>query len=191
MSAHLSTCRECSLAVTELRQLSLAPLPEVPPALLDRARRMEARRDGEFRLAPQWKLAGAAAVAFVATLLGVWLAGSGEVGSRAGSGEVRTVRGGTAGDPVPTIVSPRQDAVLPGQAVEIGWTEVSGAITYEVVLVDAEGGLVESLSAGDSLSVSSRTKLRLGTYFVSVAATMPDGRVVKSGFSRFTVRLER
>lgn len=190
LRTHIEKCRACSQVVEQLEQMSRSPLPEVPPSLLRQAKEMGARRKTAWGLTPGWQMAGSFAAVCMVLLLGVWfgaLEGQPEVQPE----EIRTVRGEDSGAVVPLFVSPVQDSVLRGQGLQLQWTEVPDALSYEVNLLDAEGGLVESFSTGKALTVSPRSELPPGIYFVSVTANLKDGRSVKGGFNRFTVQDSR
>lgn len=189
--AHFAACPDCSLLVAELQEISRASVPEVPHALLRRARGLQARAAAPLRFGPGWRLAGALALSGAALLTGLWLGGPGWFGPRPGAEAVRTVRGAPSETSAPAIISPLPGEDLREPAVRFEWTRVPEAVAYEIVVVDAQGGVVERIAPGKALSASPGFRPRPGTYFVSVAAVLPDGRKEKSGFRRFTIGRER
>ena len=102
------------------------------------------------------------------------------------------VRQSASSDLVPGLIFPQENSVIkPGEFL-MKWKAVPRARYYEVHLVDAEGEPVwQGESQTASTSVPGTVTLKVGAYFVWIAAHTEDGRVQKSSPVRFVVNSSR
>ena len=102
------------------------------------------------------------------------------------------VRKGTAFEPVPELILPREGGVLKPSELNLRWKFVPRALYYEIHLVDSEG---EPVWQGESEATTTRIPISVavkdGVYFVWIAANSKDGRVQKSPPVRFAVNSSR
>lgn len=135
--------------------------------------RITPRRSGKSALAAVYK-------ALVARLRAGFAAG----------GATRTL--GTRGDDdeVPTIVSPRNTRILPGE-ITLEWEAVAGAKRYKVALLGPDGVSVlwQGLTEATKLDYPNDAPVLApgGTYRWEVAAQMPDGTAPASDLAWFAV----
>jgi hypothetical protein len=91
----------------------------------------------------------------------------------------RSVRGEND-EAVPTLISPREGAVIKGGQPSFSWKSVTGATLYEVRVVTEDGAPVLSESTtGTQLNLNTAA-LPPGKYFVTIVARLGGGRTVKA-----------
>jgi hypothetical protein len=92
-----------------------------------------------------------------------------------------SIRGG-AEELKPTLVTPRDGAVLKRDQLQFRWRPVAGAAFYEVKVVTAEGGSVFQGRASDSqLTLSNDVEVQPAPkYFVTIVAHLSDGQTLRS-----------
>jgi hypothetical protein len=89
--------------------------------------------------------------------------------------------------PDPTLVSPRDGALLTHNQLNFRWKPITGVSFYEVTVVTDEGALVFSEIASEPHLKPREKQLPAGKYFVRVAAQLPDGRTSKSRMVSFRI----
>ena len=97
------------------------------------------------------------------------------------------VRGNTAAELLPKLITPRDGAVLQRDDLEFRWEPVSDAISYDVRVMSVTGDVVfEGQTDGTSLKPDSSAQLVPGTkYFVLTRAHLPQGKTAKSSIVSF------
>ena len=87
----------------------------------------------------------------------------------------------------PTLLLPRDGAVLKPDRLQFRWKPLADAVTYELRVVNEEGGLVfEGETSDAQLQLSETVQLQPGAkYFVTVVAHMRAGRTTKSNIVSF------
>ena len=97
------------------------------------------------------------------------------------------VRGTTAEELLPKLISPRNGGVVRADDLEVRWTPVTEAIFYDVRITSAAGDVVfEKQTEDTALKLGSATPLIPGTkYFVTVRAHLRLGKTVKSSVVSF------
>jgi hypothetical protein len=90
---------------------------------------------------------------------------------------------------VPEIIFPKANSKVPKESLEFRWKEVKGALSYQARLVTSEGDVLwEERVEAQSAKLPSSVVLHKGeTYFLWIRAYLPEGRVVQSKATRFTV----
>jgi hypothetical protein len=90
---------------------------------------------------------------------------------------------------VPEIVFPKANSTVPNQSLEFRWKEIKGALSYQARLVTSEGDVLwEQRVEAQSAKLPSTVALHPGeTYFLWIRAYLPEGRIVQSKATRFTV----
>lgn len=215
--AHLADCGYCLGHVTFLLESEDLALPEVPAGLLVRARETATRREPYRYLLWRWGTM-AATVGCVALAGSLWLhrkdlptalpaasdaSTAGVVVHPPGSPVTAAghephkpieepthgIRHGVSRSSAPTLVTPREGAVVKRSGLEFRWTGPSRALFYEVRIVTAEGDLVwEGRSNDRWIKIPPVLTLDAGqTYFVWVRAYLPEGKSVQSKASSFRV----
>jgi len=93
----------------------------------------------------------------------------------------------------PEVIFPKPQAIVAREDLAFRWKEVKGALSYEVRLVNAEGGVLwEQRVQGQSTRPAPTLTLPPGeTCFLWVGADLPDGRTVQSKAIPFTVADEK
>lgn len=99
------------------------------------------------------------------------------------------VRGATADDLIPKLISPRDGGVVRRADLELRWTPVTDAIFYDVRVTSAAGDVVfERQTEDTALNLGSAASLLPGTkYFATVRAHLRLGKAVKSSVVSFRV----
>lgn len=87
----------------------------------------------------------------------------------------------------PTLLSPREGEIVKLDKLQFRWTAIQEAISYDLRVVDLQGGLVLTESTSTPNFHSDTTPLQTGKYFVSVVAHLRDGRTAKSRLLSFRV----
>lgn len=188
---HLIQCDSCFESVSHLLELKDQPVPDLPVYLERKAKQLGKRRPDVAVPAFGWRLAGSLAVLCVAVALGIGYWNSSEPSAPLSepSGGVRVVRGAASTRPSFVLKTPAAGDVLERGSTDFSWEEVSDATAYRVSVVDLEGSLIWQNRFGPALSaVAPEASLEPGTYYASVEALMPDGRVARTDFVRFEVR---
>lgn len=186
--AHVEICPDCATAASQLRQMSEARLPEVPTALLHRAKAAGGRSRSVGARTMSWRIAGSIATASLLLAIGLRFARPSDGEPERHPEGWRTIRGTADVEVAPTVVVPERNVILTGRIERLEWTEAPDAVVYEIHLLDAEGSLIESLSTTGEVSASLQSVLAPGIYFVGIEATLQDGRSLKGPFRRFEVR---
>ena len=195
---HLARCSNC------LEQLSLAlkgeelELPStVPAALLAEARRFgqTPRNPARAAVDPRWQwVSAAAAVVAVVTVATIWLPRAPESISRGSADSVSETRVGTGApleSPAPEILFPRDGASILAGEVEFRWSEVPGAIDYQVQLLSAAGDVVwQDRSERVKVRASAAGSLAPGLYYVWVRARLENGMTLRSPLVEFRMHPE-
>lgn len=181
LERHLSECSYCLGQVSAAARLEAAETPEVPAALMMRARDLvePAKRSSGFG----WRWAtGSALAACMAILLVVLVRTPKQPPAEA-------VRATVPPATSLRLVAPEEGAGVSREAVEFRWQAVEGALSYRVRLLTDDGSMVwETQTAETHISPPAGLPLATGEkYFVSASATLPDGRTVKSAFVGFRV----
>jgi hypothetical protein len=106
---------------------------------------------------------------------------------KAKSTQTPVVRSKIAEDLLPTLITPRDGAVLRREDLEFRWQPVSEAIFYEVRVMSAEGDLVfEGQTEDTRLKPGSTAPFVPGTkYFVVARAHLRQGKAAKSNVVSF------
>lgn len=188
---HLAACDHCLHAVAFLsRNAELEPAANVPASLAARARDGRFSRDAATSVrAVRYK---AAAAVFVAvTTIVIWN------GPGPGPGEDATVRSLPPSDPTateaaggPQLLFPASGAMIRADAVELRWTLIPTAVSYEVRVVTLDGDVVwEQRVFGTEARLPAEVRLLSGEpYLVRISAQLPGGKTLESEHVRFFVR---
>lgn len=189
LEAHLATCRYCrgQLGILSLLEAESDSPPAVPETVMMAARQLVVDDTTSRPIGNRGWAAGLAAAALAAMLgLAVWLPQGGQVG-RSGGSAVRTVVPKQA---LLMVLQPRESELVPAEEVEIRWTEVSQALSYQLLLVTSDGDIVwktelEQTQAKlpDNLEMEASS-----TYFVWIRALLPDGKTLRSTAVGFQVQ---
>jgi len=213
--AHLADCEYCLGQVTFLLESEDLELPQVPAGLVVRAREVATRGEPSRYQLWRWRTM-AATVGCVALAGSLWLhrkdlptspaasdASTAEVVVHPGSPVMATgqephkpveepthgTRNGVSHSSVPTLIVPRERAIVNRSGLEFRWTGPSRALFYEVRIVTAEGDLVWEGRADEKwIKIPPGLTLDAGqTYFAWVRAYLPEGKTVQSKASSFSV----
>lgn len=97
------------------------------------------------------------------------------------------VRGTTAEQLLPKLISPRNGGIVRRDNLELRWTPVTEAIFYDVLITSAAGDVVfEKQTEDTALNLGSAAPLVPGTkYFATVRAHLRLGKTVKSSVVSF------
>ena len=87
----------------------------------------------------------------------------------------------------PTLVFPRDGAVVKRNELNFSWKPIIGVSSYEVTVVTEAGALVFSETTSQPQLRPSDKQLPAGKYFLRVAARMPDGSTTKSRMVSFRI----
>jgi len=216
VEAHVSSCEHCLAQVTFLLEVQDAELPEVPRALLERARQPANGRTTFSGMVWKWSpaVAALAGVVVVASIL-VWRAQPAAPGAQpnrsahseqaperaAAAPAPQVTAGSKVGSPTqeargqtplllePRVLEPKLGAKVNAENLELRWVGVPRALFYEVVVTNASGELIWSSKVEqERVRVPAEARLRPGAYFVWVRAHLPEGKVIRSQAVSFTVR---
>jgi hypothetical protein len=169
---HLAHCDTCLHQAATLMQLEDSVTPDVPAALLARAREMVSTKSARgMRLAPRW-IAVSAAIATVALAAGLWLNRPAQrtdaqpmavakdtseqrpaeadapppqtmaAARPAGGADAPVVRSRSHAGLAPDLLYPRENAVLERTQLEFRWRKIPSSLYYEVRIVTESGDLV-------------------------------------------------
>lgn len=208
---HLGACSFCRDQVGFLVRVQEEEAPEpVPADWLVKARELGRARSTTPPV-PVWRWgAAAAATACVALAVTLWLKPRPEIkpvvptASSATSQQVisenktkplrsvapsAVVRNQVRAVSVPEIVFPKANSTVSKEGLEFRWKEIKGALSYQARLVTSAGDVLwEERVEAQSAELPSTVALRPGeTYFLWIRAYLPEGRVVQSKATRFTV----
>jgi hypothetical protein len=139
VQGHLADCETCLRQVTAALRSLETPPPEVPARLLARARGL-AQTPADGALAPVWRwsmISAAAGLALVAAIQFWPLRTAPAPGTL--PAEVRSPPGQLA---APELLSPEEGSVVGREQIDFRWRAVAGAISYEILLVTAEGDVL-------------------------------------------------
>lgn len=214
VEAHVSSCEHCLSQVAFLLEVQDAKLPEVPRALLERARQ-PASSSTFSGMAWRWSpaVAALAGVVIVASIL-LWrdqpapgvqpersahqeqapesaiatpapqVAAEPKVSS---AGQI--VRGQAPLSLEPRVLEPKPGTTVNAANLELRWAGVPQALSYEVLITSPSGELIWSSKVEQArVRVPAEARLRPGAYFVWVRAHLPEGKVIRSQAVSFTVR---
>jgi hypothetical protein len=87
----------------------------------------------------------------------------------------------------PTLLFPREGAVLRTNQLSFSWKPLTGAVSYEVTVVTENGGLVFTKTTSQLQIETIAAQLAPGKYIAKVVAHMPDGRTANSRLVKFRV----
>ena len=181
---HLAGCGYCLGQVAALIQLQEAELPaDVPAGIIARARDLGAGTAAPLNRAWRWSaIAATACIALVAT----FLVRQPQFRVVPPTDAVRKAPDRAA---APELLFPREGAGVPHGAVEFRWSPIERGLYYEVRVLSADGDLVwEGRAEGLHVRLPEKTHLIAGQkYYVSVSATLADGRFLKSPLVGFQV----
>lgn len=179
---HLAGCAYCRQQVAALVKLRDEPLPEVPASLLASAVRLTGRPKqkptSRFLRAPVF--VGAAAC-FLLAFAAIPLVQSPLLRTGASTNPVqhRDFRSSRPQGAPPLVEFPKEGATLSPSGVEFRW-QPSAGLSYRVTVVTADGDVKWQEDTRDtSLHLPANT-LAAGKYFVSVAASVEDGKSARS-----------
>lgn len=185
LERHLAACGYCLGQVAALARLQDAPLPDdIPVSMIARAREL-----APGKAAAAWKPAfGWAAVAAI-TCLAVVATFSVKRPQTGIFPPQESLRKAPQHNTAPTLLFPREGAVVPRGGIEFHWSPVEHTLYYEVFVLSAEGDLVwQDRADGIRVRLPGNTRLSTGQkYYVSVCATLGDGRSLKSPAVGFEV----
>jgi len=215
VEAHVSSCEHCLAQVAFLLEVQDAELPEVPRALLERARQPASSRKTFSGMVWRWSPAAAAlaGVVVVASIL-VWrdqpapgvqpdhiaqrepaperaaAAPAPQVTAESKVGSPAQVVRGQAPLPLePRVLEPKPGATVNAADFELRWAEVPQVLFYEALITNPSGQLIWSSKVEQArVHVPAEARLRPGSYFVWVRAHLPEGKVIRSQAVTFTVR---
>jgi len=212
VEAHLADCDFCLNQVGFLIRIANAPAPDsVPAALILRARGLgEKRFRAEGTTLWHWgKIAAATACLVVVGTIAI-------LNRVAGPVTVPPIHPVTSPTQVPPRVTPPAPKVTPpppsvrgvkknqfevavrfgpagskltADEIEIRWEPISGAVKYEVEILNLDGDLIwKQTVEGSSIQLPLEVKVEAGhKYFASVRAYLSEGRTVQSAPVAFTV----
>lgn len=211
--SHLANCASCRSLISDVVAMRRTELVGPPLGLEQRAIALTSpqRRTGRRILIPL-TVGSVAALAFAAVLLrtpkkeistilpstvssvgaNTPVVAKSEPPSISAPNSSNLVRKGTAFEPVPDLIFPKEGGVLKSRELNLRWKLVPRALYYEIHLVDSEGEPVwqgESQTANATVPVTAAVKD--GAYFVWIEARTQDGQVQKSSPVRFLVSSSR
>lgn len=185
---HLAACNYCLGQAAELtRLLDSDPSSDIPPFLVARARELAPFK--ALRRKPVWRwgaIGATACIAILATLLvrqpGMPIAPP-----------VESFRKAPERVDYPAMLLPRDGETLEAGSIAFRWTPVEGAMHYELRLLSADGDLIwQSRTDETDTRITKDVTLSPGQrYYVSVTASMPDGKSLKSSLIEFGVTRRR
>ena len=195
---HLASCAYCRSLVSDVvKQGRETAVPEIPAALLERARVLVAPKPKQW--AWNWApvtAAGVLASAAIAVMvlktpqrltLPVWPAPAVPVlkeskpAIQVTPSGAETIRKLKSPEYSPSILSPHPGSTVPREQLEFRWNAVRGSIYYHIRVLTPDGDLVwEGDSTATQTKFPSRMTLRSGKYFVLVTAVLKNGRAAKS-----------
>lgn len=215
VEAHVSNCEHCLAQVAFLLEVQDAELPEVPRALLERARQPASSRTTFSGMVWKWSpaVAALAGVVVVASIL-VWREqpatevqpGRSAHREQAPDRAVATpapqvtaqpkvgsptqeVRRQTQLSLEPRVLEPKAGATVNAANLELRWVGVPQVLFYEALITNPGGELIWSSKVEqERMRVPTEARLRPGLYFVWVRAHLPEGKVIRSQAVMFTVR---
>ena len=101
---------------------------------------------------------------------------------------VPVIRNAAAENRLPTLLSPRDGAVIKRGDLQLRWQAVSDTVFYEVSIMTASGDTVVSQQTeGTSLKLSEVQLISDTKYFISVRAHLRDGKTARSSIVSFRV----
>jgi hypothetical protein len=105
------------------------------------------------------------------------------------AGPSSVVRNQLRATSLPEVLFPKANSVVAPQRLEFRWKEMKGALSYEARLVTPEGDVLwDQRVEARSATLPSTVGLHPGeTYFLWIRAYLPEGKVVQSKATRFTV----
>jgi putative zinc finger protein len=187
---HLADCGACRRLIAIQAQLDNAPeAAPLPADVLARARQLPSNRGRSFGVLWRWPTIGGA-TAVAAMLLLVLYGGAHRSSTTPITAPPDTAVRGIADDAGPRLLAPAADEVVEASRLEVRWTAVPSAVSYEVRITTDEGDPVWSgresasetrLPAGVSFSPGRR-------YFAWVTAHLPGNRTLRSAAVPFQVR---
>ena len=215
VEAHVSSCEHCLAQVAFLLEVQDAELPEVPRALLERARQPASSRKTFSGMVWRWSPAAAAlaGVVVVASIL-VWRdqpapgvqpdriaqrepaperaaaapAPQVTAESKVGSAPLE-VRRETPLSPKPRVLEPKPGATVNAANLELRWVGIQQVLFYEVLITNPSGQPIWSSKVEqERVRVPVEARLQPGSYFVWVRAHLPEGKVIRGQAVTFTVR---
>jgi methionine-rich copper-binding protein CopC len=215
VEAHVSSCEHCLAQVAFLLEAEDVELPEVPRALLERARQPASRGTTFSGMVWKWSpaIAVLAGVVVVASIL-VWRnqpapgVQPGRVAHREQAPEpavatpapqvtaelkvgsqTQESRGQTPPSLEPQVLEPKPSATVHAASLELRWVGVPQALFYEVLITNPSGQLIWSSKVEqERVRVPAEARLQPGSYFVWVRAHLPEGKVIRGQAVTFTVR---
>lgn len=185
LERHLAGCGYCLGQVAALARLQDEPLPEdIPDSVIARAREL-APGKAMARWKPTWGWGAVATTACLALVATFWV-------RQPQSGALlpqESMRKAPDRAGAPTLLFPREGTVVPRGVIEFRWSPVEHTLYYEVFVLSADGDLVwEDRADGTKVRLPGNTLLAAGQkYYVSVNASMRDGRSLKSPVVAFQV----
>ncbi len=194
LQRHFVDCRYCRalVGVIERSRLDQATT-RVPEDLIAQAKQLRGARPGRrIRKATAW----AAAAAIVAGMFAMVQFGPNSIpGGDRYSDDVldapdamRSLRSVEPLERALQVRAPLDEArIPPGSLIE--WDEVPGRLFYDISVLSDEGDVLAAIrTEGTSWTLDRALPLQSGsTYFVRIAARLPDGRSVSSRHIRFQV----
>ena len=216
IEGHVSKCAHCLGHVAFLLKVGELQAPEVPADLLRRVQQppVELPRSGPlWRWAPVGALAASLAIAVSimvrqpdhplpqrpSTPAAPAVAADHSSGQRLTAQTLpesqlprtpgRQTRNANSLAAAPLLIAPRAGSVVDRTDFELRWKDVPRALFYEVRIATSEGSLVwKTRVEQTSLRVPAEIQLRPGqSYFVWVRAYLPEGKVVRTEASPFSV----
>jgi hypothetical protein len=210
VEAHVSSCDYCLAQVAFLLNVEDAELPEVPRALLERA-----RGGGSLlgTLVWKWSPVALASIMVIASLL-IWRQTQApQVQSerppqreQASASTVAPVKPAVtaelrAASPTqqsriqtrpslePRMLQPTAGAAVNAAKLELRWTAVPQALFYDIRITSPNGQLVWSAKVEEEkVQVPAEAGVQPGPYFVWVRAHLPEGKLVRTPAVSFTVQ---
>jgi hypothetical protein len=99
--------------------------------------------------------------------------------------EVNPVVRGEEKSLVPSLLSPREGAVVKRTQVLFSWKAVPETVSYEIRIARDDGGLVSADRTNEPKLILKVDNLKAGKYFVTIIAHFPDGRSTRSDIVSF------
>jgi hypothetical protein len=169
--------------VAALARLQDAPLPaDIPASVVARAREL-----APGKAAAPWKPGwGAVAATTCLALVATFSVRQPQTGITTPQESLRKAPDRAT---APTLLFPGEGAVVPRGVIEFRWSPVEHTLYYEVFVLSADGDLVwEDRADGTKARLPGNTRLAPGQkYYVSVGASLSDGRSLKSPVVGFQV----
>ena len=185
LERHLAECGYCLGQVAALTGLHDAPLPaDIPVSVIARAREL-APGKAAAPWKPAWSWVAVAATTCLA-LLATFSVRQPQTGVVPHQESMRRAPDRAI---APTLIFPREGAAVPRGVIEFRWSPAGHALYYEVSVLSADGDLVwEQRADGTEIRLPAGIRLAPSqNYYVSVSATLSDGRSLKSPVVAFQV----